>query len=53
MFFPWVDRFFQCGKFCILSIVKSCIFLLGYYYVCIVLCSVVHVVVDGGDGGSE
>ena len=53
MFFLGVDRFFQRHKFSVLSIVKSHIFLLGYYYVCIILCSVtfVHVVVDGG--GSE
>ena len=49
--------FFNVCKFGVLSVVKSCIFLLGYYYVCIVRCSVIHVVVaivvvvDGG--GSE
>ena len=54
MFFLGVNRFFQCRKFNVLSIVKSCVFLLGYYYICIVLCSVIHavVVVDGG-GGSK
>ena len=53
MFFLGVDRFFQRHKFGVLSIVKSRIFLLGYYYVCIVLCSVSFIhVVDGG-GGSE
>ena len=53
-FFLGVNRFFQRCKFGILSIVKSHVFLLEYYYVCIVLCSVafVHVVVDGG-GGSQ